>query len=214
MYHRGLDSHSVNAKIFFKDELADVDVTEVKEKRPDLRKAAKSPFFALSYGGTYKTLMTSLRIDKDKAKSIVENYEKGYQATMEYAKQGLEFVKTHGYIVINEEFGHRLYWWDFPKWEYIKNYGKCNFDITDDEDDEDEGLDYGETNEESISIYNKKLSSYGRLARNSPPQGTSSIMTKIAMKNLFNWIVDNNYFGIVRIVNVTHDKYFVVYKLC
>ena len=150
--------------------------------------------------------MTSLRIDKDKAKSIVENYEKGYQATMEYAKQGLEFVKTYGYIVINEKFGHRLYWWDFPKWEYIKNYGKCNFDITDDEDDEDEGLDYGETNEESISIYNKKLSSYGRLARNSPPQGTSSIMTKIAMKNLFNWIVDNNYFGIVRIVNVTHDE--------
>lgn len=49
MYHRGLDSHSVNAKIFFKDELVDVDVTEVKEKRPDLRKAAKSPFFALSY---------------------------------------------------------------------------------------------------------------------------------------------------------------------
>lgn len=48
MYSRGLDSHSVNAKIFFKDELKDIDVNDVKKLRPDLRQAAKAPFFALS----------------------------------------------------------------------------------------------------------------------------------------------------------------------
>lgn len=48
MYRNGLDSHSVNAKIFFKDELKDIPVEDVKKLRPDLRSKAKAPFFALS----------------------------------------------------------------------------------------------------------------------------------------------------------------------
>lgn len=48
MYLKGLDSHSVNAKIFFKEELKDIPVEKVKELRKDLRDASKSPFFALS----------------------------------------------------------------------------------------------------------------------------------------------------------------------
>jgi DNA polymerase I-like protein with 3'-5' exonuclease and polymerase domains len=49
MYSKGLDSHSVNAKIFFKEELKNIDVNDVKKLRPDLRQAAKAPFFALSF---------------------------------------------------------------------------------------------------------------------------------------------------------------------
>lgn len=48
MYLKGLDSHSVNAKIFFKEELKDIPVEDVKKLRPDLRSKAKAPFFALS----------------------------------------------------------------------------------------------------------------------------------------------------------------------
>lgn len=47
IYNQNLDSHSVNAKIFFKEELEHVAVEDVKKLRPDLRQAAKAPFFAL-----------------------------------------------------------------------------------------------------------------------------------------------------------------------
>ena len=39
------------AKIFFKDELKDIDVHDVKKLRPDLRNLAKGPEFALNFGG-------------------------------------------------------------------------------------------------------------------------------------------------------------------
>lgn len=45
MYREGIDGHSMYAKIFFKDELKDVDVHDVKKLRPDLRTKAKSPEF-------------------------------------------------------------------------------------------------------------------------------------------------------------------------
>lgn len=45
MYREGIDGHSMYAKIFFKDELKDVDVHDVKKLRPDLRSKAKAPEF-------------------------------------------------------------------------------------------------------------------------------------------------------------------------
>lgn len=45
MYREGIDGHSMYAKIFFKDELKDIDVHDVKKLRPDLRSKAKSPEF-------------------------------------------------------------------------------------------------------------------------------------------------------------------------
>lgn len=43
IFLNNIDSHSMYAKIFFKDELKDVDVHDVKKLRPDLRQKAKGP---------------------------------------------------------------------------------------------------------------------------------------------------------------------------
>lgn len=209
MYSKGLDSHSVNAKIFFKEELKDIDVKDVKKLRPDLRQAAKAPFFALSYGGSYSTLMSSLGISEEEAKKIVANYEEGYKATMEFAKRGEAFVKNNGYIIINPTYGHRLWWWDHKEWlarqktftpefweDYRENHKGTNSSIA-----------------QMVKMHFQASSKYGRLARNAPSQGSSSIMTKLATIDLFNWIVDNGYFNKILLVNITHDKNFVVYKL-
>lgn len=45
MFRKGIDSHSMYAKIFFKEELKDIDVNDVKKLRPDLRSKAKGPEF-------------------------------------------------------------------------------------------------------------------------------------------------------------------------
>ena len=202
MYKKGLDSHSVNAKIFFKEELQDISVEDIKKLRPDLRQAAKAPFFALSYGGSYSTLMSSLQISEEEAKKIVSNYEEGYKATMQFAKKGESFVKQNGYILINPIYGHRLWWWDHKKWlsrqesftpEFWESYRLYHKGTGDDIAQE-------------VKTHFGAVSKYGRLARNAPSQGSSAIMTKLASIDLFNWIVDNNYFNKILLVNITHDE--------
>ena len=54
MYREGIDGHSMYAKIFFKDELKDIDVHDVKKLRPDLRSKAKSPEFETKIFILYK----------------------------------------------------------------------------------------------------------------------------------------------------------------
>jgi DNA polymerase I-like protein with 3'-5' exonuclease and polymerase domains len=54
MYREGIDGHSMYAKIFFKDELKDIDVHDVKKLRPDLRSKAKGPEFKHKYLYSYK----------------------------------------------------------------------------------------------------------------------------------------------------------------
>lgn len=202
MYNNNLDSHSVNAKIFFKDELKDIDVKDVKKLRPDLRQAAKAPFFALSYGGDYQTLMTSLGISEDEAKSIVTNYQEGYKDTMLFAKKGANYVRNNGHIVISEYYGHKLYWWDYKKW--IERQESFNSEFW-----EDYRLNHKGTNSyiaKEVKQHFQAISKYGRLARNAPSQGLSAIMTKLACIYLFDWIIENNYFSKILLVNVTHDK--------
>lgn len=202
MYREGIDGHSMYAKIFFKEELKDIDVHDVKKLRPDLRTKAKGPEFALAYGGGYTTIMQSLKCSEEEALQIVKNYEEGFKGTIEFAKKGSAFVRKNGYIVICPITGHRMYWWDHdiwlkrqqsftPEfWEEYRNYHKGA-------DDEIALL---------VKQHFKAASKYDRLARNAPAQGTSAIMTKTAVTSIFDWIVDNNYFNKIKLVALVHDE--------
>lgn len=202
MYREGIDGHSMYAKIFFKEELKDIDVHDVKRLRSDLRSKAKSPEFALAYGGGYTTIMEQLKCSEEEAKTILKNYEEGFKGTIEFAKKGLAFVKRYGYISMNKLTGHRLYWWDHSKWlERQKSFTSEFWETY-------KRVHKGTKDEVEMKVKNhfKTLSKYGRLARNAPAQGTSSIMTKDALISLFNWVIDNNYFNKIKLVNVTHDE--------
>lgn len=202
MYREGIDGHSMYAKIFFKDELKDIDVHDVKKLRPDLRSKAKGPEFALAYGGGYTTIMQSLKCSEEEALTIVRNYEEGFKGTIEFAKKGSAFVRKNGYIVICPATGHRMYWWDHDKWlERQKSFTSEFW--------EDYRNNHKGTMSEialMVKMHFKAASKYDRLARNSPAQGTSSIMTKDAVTNIFNWIVDNGYFGKILCCALVHDE--------
>ena len=62
-----------------------------------------------------------------------------------------------------------------------------------------------------VSLHFKAVSKWGRLGLNSPTQGTGIIILKYAMTNFFKWIVENNLFGIVKIVNLVHDEACIEY---
>lgn len=202
MYKEGIDGHSMYAKIFFKDELKDIDVHDVKKLRPDLRTKAKSPEFALAYGGGYTTIMEQLKCSEEEALTIVKNYEEGFKGTTEFAKKGSAFVRKNGYILMCPLTGHKMYWWDHKDW--VERQKSFTSEFWEEYRLRHKGT--GDTIAKEVSMHFRAASKWDRLARNAPPQGTSACMTKEATTNIFNWIVDNGYFGVILCCALVHDE--------
>lgn len=202
MYREGIDGHSMYAKIFFKEELKDIDVHDVKKLRPDLRTLAKGPEFALAYGGEHTTIMQQLKCSEEEALNIVKNYEEGFKGTVEFAKRGAAFVRKNGYILMCPQTGHKMYWWDHKQWlERQKSFTKEFW-----EDYRENHKGTGDEIAVMVSKHFRAASKWDRLARNAPPQGTSAIMTKEAVVSIFNWIVENKHFGKILCCALVHDK--------
>ena len=202
MYKEGIDGHSMYAKIFFKEELKDVDVHDVAKLRPDLRTKAKSPEFALAYGGGYTTIMEQLKCSEEEAKNIVKNYEEGFAGTAKFAREGSSFVRKNGYILMCKLTGHKMYWWDHKDW--LKRQKSFTQEFWEDYRNNHKGT--GDSIAKMVSMHFRVASKWDRLARNAPPQGTSAVMTKEATMNIFNWIVDNGFFGRILCCALVHDK--------
>lgn len=202
MYREGIDGHSMYAKIFFKEELKDIDVHDVEKLRPDLRSKAKSPEFALAYGGGWTTIMSSLQCSAEEAKQIVSNYEEGFKGTVEFAKRGSKFVRNHGYIEMCKATGHRMYWWDWDKWKEKQKLFTPEFW-------EDYTNNHKGTEDDVCMLVKQHFgvaSKYDRLARNAPAQGTSAVMTKTACIEIYKWIIQQRYFNIIKLVALVHDE--------
>lgn len=211
MFKEGIDSHSMYAKIFFKEELKDIDVNDVKKLRPDLRSKAKGPEFALNFGGGATAIMQAIQCSEEEANLIIKNYEEGFKGTAEFAKKGSKEVRSKGYVLIEPITGNKMYWWDFKEWQARQASFNSEFweKYRDLKNRKEEGdfLTQEETNLLiSVKTHFKAVSKYDRMARNSPTQGTAAIIMKEALCNLFNWIVDHGYFGIIHICVAVHDE--------
>jgi DNA polymerase-1 len=55
-------------------------------------------------------------------------------------------------------------------------------------------------------LSDRELYKFSKLSANYPIQGQSAEVTKIGVIYLFNWIMDNNYFNIVKMANQVHDE--------
>lgn len=202
MFRRGLDSHSVYAKIFFKEELKDVDVSEVKKKRPDLRQLAKGPEFALNFGGSEFAIMQAIQCSEDKAKEIVANYNEGFKGTAEFAKRGSKFVRENGYIIMCKATGHRMTWYDHDEW--LQRQKSFSPEFWEDYKENHKGT--GDYICKEVSVHFKAASKWDRMARNAPTQGTCAVMLKASQIKLFDWVVNNLYFGKILLCALVHDE--------
>lgn len=207
IFLKGIDSHSMYAKVFFKKELEGIDVKDVKKLRPDLRQKAKGPEFALNYGGGYPAIMAALKCSKEEAELIIKNYEEGFKGTAEFARKASKFVREHGYVLINPITGHKMYWYDWEQWK--ERSKKFTQEFWEDYRENHKGT--GDEIAKEVSMHFKAASKWDRMGRNAPCQGTSAIMTKTALINLFKYILENNLFGVVKIVAAVHDELSIEY---
>lgn len=112
----GFDGHSLRAAYYFKDQLLaegiNIDLADPKSvnvlKKTDhpLRQESKAPTFALTYQGTYRTLMVNLGWSEEKAKMIESNYHKLYAVSDQYIYDRLAQASKDGYAAV--AFGLRV----------------------------------------------------------------------------------------------------------
>lgn len=198
------DLHSLVAKMVYPDELRDIPVEQVKKLRPDLRKKAKAPEFTFAYGGDANTLIGRDHIPEDEAHAIEANYKKGFPGVAAYQSHQRKIVMQLGYINTCPEVGFRAYIYDFEGLNKVQKQFSPEF--------WQKYRTLKETNPddpivEEIKHYFKRKSASERQSINYPIQSRGSAIFKIAAVNLFDWVVDNGLFGIVKFCIPAHDEF-------
>lgn len=186
------DIHSLTAKHCFPKELEGIEVKDIKDLRPDLRKKAKPVEFSQQFGGSTKAIQNSLGCTKEEAQEIADNYNQGFSGIARFKEKGTAFVKEHGYIVICKKTGHKIYWEDWEKWKEMED---VPYEIR-----------VREYTKEELREHSMAGSKWGRMSLNSPTQGTGIIILKFAMIKFFQWIIKENFFNIVRLCDLVHDE--------
>lgn len=202
-FEKGIDTHSLYAKMCFPEELKDVDVRDVKRKRPDLRQAAKSAEFAVGYGSDGSAIAASIGMSVEKAKEMVSGILKGMPGMASYKKKTGTFLKEHGYIVINPITGHRVYWPEWASWKAVEDTFDRAFW-------EDYKAFHQGTNDSVCQKVRRHMQQghdwFGKNVLNYPIQGGSAIVLKQAAADLFQWVVRNGYFGKILFCVFVHDE--------
>lgn len=219
------DMHSLCAKMVFTKELEGIDVKDIAKLRPDLRKKVKSVEFAKQFGGSEFSIAGTLGCTVEEARIFSKAYDEGFKGVTDFKIKGGKFVKDNGYVLICEETGHKMYWWDHKNWKdqsktFTQEFWESYRSI------KEYYLQEVELHKENPTLFSKPIlpkvmedvskhfkagSKYERMALNSPTQGSGIIVLKHAMTNFFKWIIDNNLFGIVLIVNLVHDEAVIEY---
>lgn len=112
VYTDGFDGHALRAVSYFPEQLGHIDINDPKAvnqlKKDDhpLRQESKVPTFALTYMGTFHTLMNNLGWDIDKAKAVEANYHRLYVVSDEYVQKRLHQASKDGYVDV--AFGLRV----------------------------------------------------------------------------------------------------------
>ena len=111
VYLEGYDGHCLRAYSYFYDSMPDIEdtvesINSIKKKYPELRQESKGATFALTYQGTWKTLVTNLGFSEEKATAIEKGYHELYKVSDEYVQGKLQEASEKGYVTV--AFGLRV----------------------------------------------------------------------------------------------------------
>ena len=202
---RSGDMHSMFAWAVFKKECQEcgcTSVSDVKKKAPQWRKAVKAVEFAYMFGAAAHTISQAANCSEEQAQAYIDALDKEFTGVSSFAKRGSKFVREHGYILICPYTGHKMYWWDWKEWKERQASFTQEFW-------EEYRLHHKGTGDYVALMVREHFQAagkYDRMARNSVTQGTGAIIMKEAITQLFNWILENNYFGIIHLCCCVHDE--------
>lgn len=111
VYLDGYDGHCLRAYSYFRDQMLDIPdtlegINSIEVKYAPLRQESKGPTFALTYQGTWHTLVNQIGLPKEKAKEIEHKYHELYKVSDQWVQDKLQQASDVGYVTI--AFGLRL----------------------------------------------------------------------------------------------------------
>ena len=111
VYTDGYDGHSLRAYAYFKDQMPDIvdtveSINSIQVTYKGLRQLSKAPTFALTYQGTWRTLVTNCGFSEKMAKDIEIRYHQMYAVSDQWVQTQLKQAAKDGYVTI--AFGLRL----------------------------------------------------------------------------------------------------------
>lgn len=203
VFLKGEDMHSTVAYMIFPNEIPrDTPIKDIKKKFKHLRQEAKGPEFCFAYAGNDSTLVAQYGMDPEVAKSIYENYMKGFPGIAKFQDRQKRFVVNNGYILISPVTGHKAFWWDWEYWKKVQEGFTREF--WDNYKTFHKGT--GDKIAKHISAHFKAKTKWEKNACNSPLQGSGAIIFKMFNRRLFDWILEKGYFDIVKFCIPVHDE--------
>ena len=121
VYLEGYDGHCLRTFSYFSDRMPDVVqdmgraktkaekvevINSIKERYPSLRQLSKGPTFALTYKGTWKTLVKNFGLTKEEAIQIETEYHNLYGVSDQWVKDRIIEASKTGYVEL--AFGLKL----------------------------------------------------------------------------------------------------------
>ena len=112
VYTDGYDGHCLRAYSYFGDQMPDIDpnsvesINSIDDKYEALRQDSKAPTFALTYAGTFVTLMKNCGFSKEVAQTIEQKYHELYEVSIKWVQEKLNQASKDGYVTV--AFGLRV----------------------------------------------------------------------------------------------------------
>ena len=114
VYTDHYDGHALRAYAYFGDQMPDIQntvesinsIADKKHPHYHLRQDSKSPTFALTYQGTWRTMVKNLGWPEEKAKKVEANYNTLYQVSIQWVKDKIQGACEKGYAEV--AFGLRI----------------------------------------------------------------------------------------------------------
>jgi DNA polymerase-1 len=111
VYTDGYDGHSLRAFSYFRDQMPDIEdnlegINSIGKKYKKQRQDSKAPTFALTYAGTWVTLVKNCGFTEEQAKSIEARFHELYSVSDEWTAAKLALAKDCGWTTL--AFGLRL----------------------------------------------------------------------------------------------------------
>lgn len=139
-------------------------------------------------------------------------YDEGFKGVTAFAKEGSKNVRKNGYVLICKYTGHKMWWWDHNEWlkrqkSFTTEFWDKYRTIKQEWSSKPHSPLESPPKELSLVRYHfAAASKWDRMALNAPTQGSGIIILKDAMIQLFNYIVENNYFGVIKLCDLVHDE--------
>lgn len=112
VYTDGYDGHSLRAYTYWPEKMPDIDPTSVgsinsiAKKYSVERGDSKAPTFALTYQGTWSTLVRNCGFAEDQAKKIEARFKELYNVSIQWVADKLDQACRDGYVTV--AFGLRV----------------------------------------------------------------------------------------------------------